>query len=228
MPVSNVKSQWVEGNLVFYDKAGNVMVTFDGTNRKLTIPSGAAIQLPTTQRTGRIDLPLASWRVADAAATNYGLVAATAAIGSGGVGGIDGAPRITRVNAATDTTARIAYGDAELKPILNDFTLPPDVDATAALTFKILCGMAGANNATSILTLTWVAVGPGAYAAGSDQGSATTAIASATLVTKSIAIAVAAINAPGNHVSVSLTPTSPGTDAMHIYGTYVEYTKLST
>lgn len=224
------------GNIILYDKGGNIIFTGDGTNRKVTFPSGSALDLsgatftpPTALRTGIIDLPLHTWRLANAGATDYALLAATANIGSGGVGGADATPALIRVNAATDKTARIVFADAVLKPILNDFTIPPDCDATAALTFKALAAMSGTNDATSILTLTWVAVAAGAYAAGSDQGGATSAFAAVTtLVQKSVVIAAAAINAPGSHVSVSLTPTSPGTDAMHIYGTWVEYTKKTS
>lgn len=43
MPHTNVRSEWVDGNLVFYDKSGNEIVTFDGTNRKLSVPSGSAL-----------------------------------------------------------------------------------------------------------------------------------------------------------------------------------------
>ena len=40
---SKVKSKWVNGNLVFYDKAGAIIATFDGENRKITLPSGAVL-----------------------------------------------------------------------------------------------------------------------------------------------------------------------------------------
>lgn len=43
MPHTNVKSDWIDGNLVFFDKSGNEIVTIDGTNRKLSIPSGSAL-----------------------------------------------------------------------------------------------------------------------------------------------------------------------------------------
>lgn len=33
--MENVTSKWVDGNLVFYDAAGNVLLTFDGVNHKL-------------------------------------------------------------------------------------------------------------------------------------------------------------------------------------------------
>lgn len=43
MANTNVKSEWVSGNLVFYDKSANEILTIDGTNRKLSIPSGSAL-----------------------------------------------------------------------------------------------------------------------------------------------------------------------------------------
>jgi len=45
MPVTNVKSKWVSGNLVFYDASTNEIVTFDGTNRELSFPSGASLDV---------------------------------------------------------------------------------------------------------------------------------------------------------------------------------------
>jgi len=46
MPVTNVKSKWVNGNLVFYDAAGDVVFTVDGENRKVIFPSGSALETP--------------------------------------------------------------------------------------------------------------------------------------------------------------------------------------
>lgn len=40
-----VRGDWVNGNLVVYDNAGNIIFTIDGTNRKVTFPSGAALEL---------------------------------------------------------------------------------------------------------------------------------------------------------------------------------------
>jgi hypothetical protein len=45
MSYTNVKSEWVDGNLVFSDKAGAVIFTIDGTNRKFTFPSGSELEL---------------------------------------------------------------------------------------------------------------------------------------------------------------------------------------
>ena len=45
MPVTNVKSEWVSGNLVFYDESRNIIFTIDGANRSLVMASGATIDL---------------------------------------------------------------------------------------------------------------------------------------------------------------------------------------
>ena len=45
MPATSVKTKWVSGNLVFYDSSGNIIATFDGTNRKITVPSGSTLEI---------------------------------------------------------------------------------------------------------------------------------------------------------------------------------------
>jgi len=197
------------------------------TAAKIAANTITAAKLSATMATGFIDLPLTSWRVSNAANTNYGLVAATALIGSGGVGGIDGEPSLIRVNAGTDKTAKLSWIDAKLDPVFNDFVLPPDIDASAVLTFKMLVAPTGAG-VSDVFTLTWWAVAAGAYAADTEQGGNTSAIAqgSGVLAVKSIVIPARALNAAGTHVSVGLFPTSPGTNVEDVYGTWVEYTRV--
>lgn len=43
MPHTNVKSEWVDGNLVFYDKAGDEILTINGHSRALTLPAGSTL-----------------------------------------------------------------------------------------------------------------------------------------------------------------------------------------
>ena len=45
MPVTNVKTKWIDGNLVFYDVSMNEIATWDGTNRKFSIPSGSELEV---------------------------------------------------------------------------------------------------------------------------------------------------------------------------------------
>lgn len=54
MPTANVKTRWIDGDLVFYDKSGNEICRVDGTNRKLTLP--AASDLDLTQALDGADL----------------------------------------------------------------------------------------------------------------------------------------------------------------------------
>jgi hypothetical protein len=61
--VTNVQSDWSSGNLVWKDKAGNIIATFDGTNRKIEVPSGAVLDLDAATTT----LTLAAGTVARAA-----------------------------------------------------------------------------------------------------------------------------------------------------------------
>jgi hypothetical protein len=46
MPHSNVKTRWVDGDLYFYDKAGNEIARFDGTNRQVLVSQGASLGFP--------------------------------------------------------------------------------------------------------------------------------------------------------------------------------------
>ncbi len=55
MPVTLIKSVWNQGNLDFTDSSKNVIVKFDSANRKLTIPSGSAIDIAAA---GGLTLPV--------------------------------------------------------------------------------------------------------------------------------------------------------------------------
>ena len=47
MPVTKVKAGWLSGNLNFKDADGNIIAIWDGTNRKLTFPSGSTLNIAT-------------------------------------------------------------------------------------------------------------------------------------------------------------------------------------
>lgn len=54
MPTANVKTRWVDGDLVFFDKSGNEIFRVDGTNRKMTVAAAADLDL--TQHLDGADL----------------------------------------------------------------------------------------------------------------------------------------------------------------------------
>lgn len=46
--LANVSSEWVDGNLYWYDKSKNVIAYWDGANRALVIPSGSTLTIGAT------------------------------------------------------------------------------------------------------------------------------------------------------------------------------------
>ena len=47
MTVTNIKCDWIAGNLNFKDVNGNIIATWEGINRKLTFPSGSTLNIAT-------------------------------------------------------------------------------------------------------------------------------------------------------------------------------------
>ena len=85
MPLANVKTRWVDGNLEFRDSSDDIIATWDSANRKLTFPSGAGLDL--SAATGILSLAAGEIAAADLA-TN--------------------AVTTTKINALAVTTAKIA------------------------------------------------------------------------------------------------------------------------
>ncbi len=69
MPATNVKSKWSGGNLYFYDKDGNEIIHFDGTNRAIVLPSGATLTLTGTVAGGVSTVSAVTAVTADGAIT---------------------------------------------------------------------------------------------------------------------------------------------------------------
>ena len=92
MSVTNVKSKWVSGNLVFYDAPGNEIMTLDGTNRKVSFPSGSKFEVKSG---GTMTIP--NGTITSAMLANG---AGVAALLSSGLGG---SVKVTNADAATTT-----------------------------------------------------------------------------------------------------------------------------
>jgi hypothetical protein len=93
MSVTNVSSAWVSGNLVFYDKDGNIIVTYDGKNRKLTLPSGSTLE------------SLGTTTITDATLSPNDLALAEGSLLIG-----DSAGKAVALSAKTDTAIMIGNG----------------------------------------------------------------------------------------------------------------------
>lgn len=179
------------------------------------IATGAvtAVKLATTLKTGYIPLPLTSWRLI---ATND-IGAKDAA--DGGTISLDTDPTLKRVNGATDKKLRLAWAATSVVEIANDFVYPPDLDEASNVEVHILAAMEAANDTPVIAVSYFENVGD------SNAGGNTAAITGTSVAEYSVAIAHANVGATPKAASVGLTPAAHGTDALYIYGIWIEYVR---
>ncbi len=179
------------------------------------IATGAvtAVKLATTLKTGYIPLPLTAWRII---ATND-IAAKNAA--DGGTISLDTDPTLKRVNGATDKKIRLAWAATSVIEIAFDFVYPPDLDDAANVEVHILAAMEAANDTPVIGISFFEAVGD------TNAGGNTAAITGTTVTEYSVAIAHANVGATPKAASIGIIPAAHGTDALYIYGAWIEYTR---
>lgn len=190
----------------------------------LTLPGGQmtnsvlqASGLATNLKTGFKELPLGSWRLI----ASNDIPAIAVASGNGGNLAVDSAPKLIRVNAATDKKLRIQWAASSSVEITNDWTYPPDLDDTAVVTLHMLASMGGATDTPTITLGYFEGVGD------TDAGGATAAITGTAVTEYTRTIAAADIGAHPNAASIALTPGAHTTDVLNIYATWIEYTRKS-
>lgn len=119
MTATNVKSDWVSGNLVFYDKAGLEICTFDGTNRLLSIPDAAILSVVGSIAYTNIDAG------ASGTAGSVDIFPTTA---------LKGKLALTAADSAGDTTTTIVNAS---QAAARTYTIP---DAGASASFVMTAG----------------------------------------------------------------------------------------
>lgn len=102
MAVANVKTRWIDGDLYFFDKAGNEIFHVDGTNRKIVAPTGAEFDLSAAS----VNLPAGLVLEADLAPNSLTGVAVGNVADDNLVGGI---PVLHRLSIADGATGDIDY-----------------------------------------------------------------------------------------------------------------------
>lgn len=197
--------------------------------------------LSTPLRTGFIDLNLQSWRITNAANTDVALLAATAAIGSGGVGGADAEPKLIRVNTTTDKAVRLVWTASAADPLINAITLPPDWDLTKDAYFRVIAASGGTTDAPAFTVGWWPQGAPGAYVTSVDLGGLTASVDvngvaqthttltsnqmySRTIAAPSTAAQKLAMAYPST-INLEITPAAHTTDTAILYGAWIEYTR---
>lgn len=186
-----------------------------GTVATSDIATGAvtAAKLATTLKTGFIPLPLTGFRLI---ATND-IAAKNAA--DGGLISLDTDPTLKRVNGATDKKLRIAWAATSVIEIVNDFVYPPDLDEASNVEVHILAAMAGADDTPTIAVSFFEGVGD------TNAGGNTAAITGTTVTEYSVAITAANVGATPKAASIGFVPAAHGTDALYIYGAWIEYVR---
>lgn len=199
------------GPKIYMDNGGDRMTVKSGGT--IVLESGATL---TDQRgdaiKGFIPLSLAEAREV---ATNATINAA----GNGGLLASDSTPIFQRVNGATDKQLRLNWAAANVDEITWQFAYPPDLDDTQAVEVHVLAAMAGATDTPTLTISYFEGVGD------TDAGGATAAVTGTTMAEYSRTIAAGDVGAAPNVASVSLIPGAHGTDALHVYAVWVEYTR---
>ena len=142
---TNVKVEWVDGNLVLYDKSKNIILTVDGTNRKLTFPSGSEFELQSGATADIADILLAA---ADVALAEGSVLVGNAA-GAAAALAAETDAQILVGNGTTVTSVAVS-GDATMDNA-GAVTLADGIVRTA--TVSVDCGAGGTAQTTAIVTL---------------------------------------------------------------------------
>lgn len=171
-----------------------------------------AAKLTATLATGYLPLPLPSWR-------EIGSNDIINTAGDAGVLSKNTTPILERVNGATDKALRLAWAASNSDEITLGVVSPPDLDDTAAVEVHILAAMAGATDTPVVAVGFFEGIGD------TNAGGNTAAITGTGLAEYSVSIAHGDIAASPKPWAISLTPGAHTTDALYIYGAWIEYTR---
>lgn len=189
------------------------LATDSVTTVKIADDNVTAAKLTNTLATGFIPLPLAQARLI--AANDLAAKNAT----DGGLVSLDTDPTLKRVNAATDKKLRMSWAAASVVPVTWDITYPPDLDDAANVIVHVLAAMAGAADTPTLGINYFEGLGD------TNAGGATAAITGTTITDYSRTITAANIGAYPNGASIEFVPAAHGTDALHVYAAWVEYSR---
>ncbi len=198
-------------NVHHVESPGSGTLTAGGIGTTQLADGGVtAAKLSATLKTGYIPLalPLAREIVANA-------IPNAAAIG--GLLASDTTPFLARVNGATDKKLRVGWAASNSDAITFDFAYPPDIDPASDVTVCVLAAMAGAIDTPTVAINFFEGVGD------TNAGGNTAAITGTTVTKYTRAIAAADVGAAPNAASIEIVPGAHTTDALYIYGVWIEY-----
>ena len=162
--------------------------------------------------TGFIPLMLASWR--EVASDDIQNLAA-----HGGILAKDSTPILEYTNGDTDSAIRLNYAAADVNEIAIQIPLPPDLDVTGDIEIHLRAAMGGATDSPAMASDVF-------FNEGDTKVEDTVTVDQDTTVTEyTITVAAADVPAGAQTMSIELTPGAHGTDALHVYAIWIEYTR---
>ena len=175
-----------------------------------------AAKLTATMATGTIPLDITSLR--EIATNDTQNLAA-----HGGILASDSAPKLERVNGATDKALRVTWtaeadtDEAQFPPV----PMPADLDATANVTFHALMAMEDTNDTPTVDVQVFDAVGD------TEMGGATGAVTGTSVAEYTVTILAANVGGPPTgFLNISLVPAAHATDDMYLYAAWLEYSRV--
>ena len=198
-----VQSRWSAGNLKFYDKAGNVIATFDGANQRIYIAERRSVIIPLSafRELASDDIP-----------------AVAIASGGSGIMGKDSTPNFEAVNGATDRAQQLQWAAANVDKISASLMLPVDCDGTRAMGVELIAGKTGATDTVAMSISAWF-----------DRGDTEVTGTSANLANGTGAalaeVAIAAADVPDvpGQMTLVIFPGTHANDTVELYGVRVNY-----
>lgn len=140
-------------------------------------------------------------------------------VGDAGVLSSNSAPALARVNGATDKKLRISWAASGVVGVTWNVDYPIDLDGTQPVTVNVLCAMAGTTDTPTIAVNYFEGVGD------TNAGGNTAAVTGTAVAKYSRTIAAADVGEYPNAASVELVPAAHGTDALYLYGAWIEYVR---
>ncbi len=146
MPVTLIKTRWVSGNLEFLDASRNVIVTYDSSNRKLTIPSGSKIDL--SAATGALVLAAGEIALADLAPAAFDGTIAKVVADDNIIGGL---PVLHRIDIADAASGNVEITLTHKTRVIDVWVVKTGADGNA--TEDLITVGAGASDITEAMTI---------------------------------------------------------------------------
>ena len=164
------------------------------------ITGGLVIAGAKARGDGFIPISLPTWR--EVSGDDIGVVGLA---NPGGILATDSTPAYEYINGATDKGLRLRWAASNVDKIAVSVPLPPDLDDAQPISFHMMAQMAGATD-----------VPPFTIAAFFNSGDS-----------EEVSVSLAAADVPAfpGFLSLELTPSTHGTDAIDVFATWLEYSK---